>query len=218
MKALRIIFILFPFFLQAQTPGFKFGPRIGIGISQFTRMDNVHSENVAALQIGLCARKQLTKYFALEFCPMVGTYGGRTLGSEQDGYDSLGNPQLYTYRDNLRVGVVEFPLMVKFSVGVNKFYVDAFFGPSVCVTMFGIHSRNYDDDKYNPGHGYSGVSIRNLYDGCYSGIAGIGIEKETAKGVFGVDLRIHQLLTPMGKIEDSKFYIGACTLGVTWLR
>ena len=218
MRLFKILFLLFPFFLQAQTPGFKFGPRFGAGISQFTNMDNVHSENTLALQVGLCARKQFTNYFAIEFCPLVGTYGGRTVGSEVGGYDTLGHPIFYRVKDDFRVGAVEFPLKAKLSLDIGNYYLDFFVGPSICVNMFGSHSRKYDDEKYNSGHGFTGVSIKDLYDGCYAGIAGIGIEKETAKGVFGVDVSWHQMLTPMGKIENEKFYVGTCTLGVTWLR
>jgi hypothetical protein len=218
MKALVLLLLFSPLAISAQTPGFKFGPRIGFGVSKFTGLDNAHAENAAALQIGLTARKQLTSYFSIEFCPLVGTYGSRARGIEQDGVDSLGNPIIYTCHDEFRVGVVEFPVLAKFSVGIHHVYINAFFGPSICVNMFGMHSKRYDDERYNFDHGFTGYSIRELYDGCYSGVAGIGIEKETKKGILGFDMRLHQSLTPMGKIENSKFYIGTLTVGITWLQ
>jgi hypothetical protein len=213
-----IIFIFYSLVSFSQTPGFKFGPRFGFGGSEFTKISNVNSHYVPAVQMGLMARKQFTNFFAVEICPTVSVYGARTYGTEQGGYDTLGRPLYYDYKDNFRIGVVEFPFLAKFSLPVRHFYVDAFAGPSISVSMFGTHSRKYEDDRYNFDHGFTGISIRELYDGCYAGVFGIGVEREMKKGCLGIDISLHHLFTPLGKIEGSKFYVESYTLGVSWMR
>ncbi len=217
MRAVRIVFLFFVSLnAVAQTPGFRFGPRIGFGMSDFSKLPGERNKNVFALQIGLMACKQLNENFAVEVCPQVATYGSRSDGIEQNGVTKSMAPALYSFHDDFRVGVVEFPFFAKYSVPINKIYVNAFAGPEICMNMFGAHSRTYDDKQYNFDHGFSGYSIKDLNDRCYAAVLGFGAEKEIGKGFLGLDMRLQYPLSPSGKIEMSRFYVQAGTLGITW--
>ena len=213
-----LIFFLYSLNSIAQAPDFKFGPRFGSGVSDFTKMPDLHSQQVPAFELGLVADRQLKNYFGLEIKPMFSVYGSRTKGMELWGYDKLGNPIYYTFSDIYQVAVVEFPFLAKFGFQVNHLYFNTFFGPSVCADMFGMHSRRYDDENYNFDHGFTGIHIKELYDGCYAGIFGIGVERKMKTGTLGFDITAHKQITPMGKIEGSKFYVQSCTVGISWMQ
>jgi len=216
----QFIFLLFYFssiYSVAQIPDFTFGPRIGFGISNFSKLPS-KTGNTFALQIGLVACKKVKGNFAIEFCPQVATYGSRIYGVEQNGTTRSSAPMLYTFHDDLRIGTVEFPFLAKYSLRVEKIYLNAFAGPQICVSMFGEHSRTYDDQNYNSDHGFSGYSIKDLYDKNYAAVFGIGSEKKIGNGFLGIDVRMQYPLTASGDIELSKFYVASYTLGIAWTQ
>ncbi len=212
---LLLVVLLFATGLPAQTPGFRFGPRVAAGASCFTGLPGM--TNGTALQVGILTSKQLTDYFSVQFSPLVGMYGANRMSGETDGILPSGRARVYTYWDKYYVCSVEFPLLARFSFGFRNVYFGVFAGPSLGFNMGGVRSKRYDDPAYNAKNGYGGHTMHDIRRGMYSGVAGTGVEIETGKGVMSIDLRIHHTFSPMGQIEGSYFSARAATIGMAWL-
>ncbi len=196
----------------AKPPDFSFGPRIGIGRCRFTDMPKSGEPGVA-LQASIEANWQFKKFFAVEFSPGVSLYNAKIKKWVQDGTNNLGGPMLYFYKDIYSIYSVEFPLAVKFSVRYNKFSLHGFFGPGIGLTMGGTHSKIFDDKAYNPG--YSGHSMRDLQSSFYLYAAGMGVEFQSKRGIWGIDFQI-QHTGPIAKSDGSEFSAQGATIGISW--
>lgn len=217
MKTRILLFVLIcAGTLHAQSPGFRFGPRFGIGASQFTHMPGATSK--LAVQANLVASKQLTTFFAVQFCPWTGMFGSDRQGIVQDAAPT-GRARLYTYHDSYHVFSVGFPLLAKFSVPMgHNFYLSVFAGPSITFNMGGTHTKQYDDPMYNQRDGYVSHPMDDLARSMNSGIVGCGLEFETAKSIIGLDVQWNEYLPPVGQLEGTPYGARSLMVGISWIH
>ena len=202
--------------MPAQSPGFRFGPRVGIGICRFSRLPGFEMETGPAVQVGLVASHQFNERWGLEFAPMTSFYGANPKGHVQDGVDTTGRPRLFSYREEYRLGIVEFPVMAKIGFNMGVIRVSQLAGVSLGLNMFGIHSRRYDDHRYNEKHSYSDHVVRGIRHGAIAAVGGFCFELELGKGILGLDVRLNKTISPIGRIDGSKFTTESATFGISW--
>jgi hypothetical protein len=204
---------------RAQSPGFRFGPRLGIGACRLSSLPGMDMGVGRAVQIGLVANRQITRYFGIEFCPLTAFYKANGTGNARDGVDSTGRARLFSFREDYKIGSVEFPLYAKFSIGGGPVYFTQLGGFSVGMNMFGIRSRQYDDAYYNQKHGYWDHFIHGIEDAAAAVVLGFGIEYETKKGgVLALDLRMSHTVSRMGEIDGKNFNSECATIGLSWKK
>ena len=215
-KFLAFIFIFSAVAGMAQSPGFRFGPRIGMGSARFTGLSGM-SDGFGA-QLSFVASKQLTPYFAVQLCPMVSMYAVQRRMEAHDGVTATGKSQVYIYRDKYQVYTVEFPLLAKLGKGFGNVFTTVYAGPSFGCPMGGSHSKIFEDETYNAKYGFAGHELDGLKDNVYSGVAGLGAEFDAGKSVIGLDFRITHAFTRFGSIEGENFSAQSFTIGFTWLH
>jgi hypothetical protein len=216
----RICFFFILFFLTtpviAQSPGFRFGPRIAMGSARFTGIEGM-TDGFAA-QVQFVASKQLTPWFGIQLCPMIAMYEAQRRMEMTDGTTATGKRRVFFYRDKYQVYTVEFPLLAKFSKGFGNTFVNVFTGPSFSCPMGGLHTKIFEDEYYNSTLGYSGHELTHLRENVYSGVFGIGVEYCAGRSTFGLDFRITHAFTNFGSIEGESFSARSATIGFTWLH
>lgn len=200
----------------AQSPGFRCGPRVGMGSARFTGIAGM-SDGFAA-QLQFVASKQLTSYFAVQLCPMTAMYVTQRRMEAHDGTTASGKSRVFIYRDKYQVYTVEFPLLVKLSKGFGNIFTNIYAGPSFGCPMGGSHSKIFEDETYNAKYGFVGHELDNLKDNFYSGVAGVGVEYPVKKSVISLDFRVTHTFTRFGSIEGENFSAHSFTIGFTWLH
>src|ERR1041385_1405138 len=193
----------------AQSPGFRFGPRIGLGSTRFTGVPGM-SDGFAG-QLQFVASKQLTPYFAIQFCPMTAMYTSQRMMEAHDGTPT-GRSMVYTYRDKYQVYTVEFPLLAKFSKSAGPAFIHVFTGPSFGCPMGGSHTKKFEDEIYNAKYGFVGHELDGLRDNFYSGNFGFGVEYPIGNSVIGLDFRLTHAFSPFGTIEEFNFAAQSATI------
>jgi hypothetical protein len=199
----------------AQTPGFRFGPRIGLGSARFTGIKGMSAGFSGQLQF--VASKQLTSYFAIQFCPTTAMYTSQRMMQMHD-WMATGRSQAFTYRDKYQVYAVEFPLLMKFSKSAGPALINVFTGPSFGCPMGGSHSKIFEDETYNSKYGFVGHELDGLKENVYSGVFGVGIDYPVGNSILGLDFRLTHAFTRFGNIEGENFAAQSATIGFTWLH
>lgn len=200
----------------AQSPGFRFGPRIAMGSAQFTGIQGM-TDGFAG-QAQLVASKQLTPWFAVQLCPMIGMYVTQRRMEMHATPISTGRSGVFVYREKYQVYTMEFPLLAKFSKGFGNTFVNVSTGPSFSCPMGGSHSKTFEDEYYNSTLGFSGHELNELRDNVYTGVFGVGVEYAAGRSTLGLDFRLTHAFTNFGSIEGNNFAAHSVTLGFTWLH
>lgn len=201
--------------LQAQTPGFYFGPRFAMGQAQFTGLQGFRDG--ASVQLGVSSNKQFTPSFALEFMPYIGLYNGQRRIGEGDGVYPNGTRKFLYYNDKYNIYSVEFPVYAKFTGGFRRVNLGLYGGPSLGFLMAGTRSKQYDDPTFNAEHGYSGHAMEDLRNGMYSGDFGVSAELKATRGIVAIDFRYHHNFSPLGSLENQYFSANTKTVGLAWM-
>lgn len=211
-------FILFSITISgaAQSPGFRFGPRIGMGSARFTGIQGM--SDGFGVQAQVVASKQLTPWFAIQLCPMLGMYVTQRRVEMYATPASTGKSSAFPYREKYQVYTMEFPLLVKFSKGFGNTFVNVFTGPSFTCPMGSSYSKTFEDEYYNSLLGFSGHQLKHLRDNVYSGVFGMGVEYAVGKSTVGLDFRLTHAFTDFGSIEGVNFSAHSATIGFTWLH
>ena len=216
----RVGFFSILFFITisavAQSPGFRFGPRIGMGSARFTGITGM-SDGFGA-QVQMVASKQLTPWFAIQFCPMIAMYGAQRRMEMHATPTAIGRSSVFPYREKYQVYTMEFPLLVKFSKGFGNMFVHVFTGHSFTCPMGSSYSKTFEDEYYNSLLGFSGHQLKHLRDNVYSGVFGMGVEYAAGKSTVGLDFRLTHAFTNFGSIEGVNFAAHSATIGFTWLH
>jgi hypothetical protein len=207
--------VLISLIAKAQTPGFYFGPRVGLGQAQFTGQSGF--SDGLALQVGVQSTKQFNEHIAVQFTPYIGLYNGQRNNGEFDGVHPNGTRRVLQYQDKYNIFSVEFPLYAKFTSGFRNMHIGVFGGPSLGYIMAGTRSKQYQDPVYNSKHGYGGHAMDDLKRGMYSGDLGVSVELQAVRGILSIDFKYHHNFTPLGRLEGVYFSANTKTVGLTWM-
>jgi hypothetical protein len=219
MKAGIVLFFVLVFSttaVSAQSPGFRFGTRIGMGSARYTGIPGM-SDGFAG-QFQFVGSWQFTSYFGIQLCPTTAMYTSQRMMETHDGVTTTGRSMEYMYHDKYQVYTVEFPLLLKSSKSAGKFLINVFAGPSFGCPMGGSHSKVYENEYYNAKYGFTGHALDNLNDNFYSGVAGFSIEYPVRKSLLGLDFQITHPFTRFGSIGDFNFSAQSATIGFSWLH
>jgi hypothetical protein len=200
----------------AQSPGFRYGARIGIGQAKISGASIVNQTGRLAFNAGLTANYQFNNHVGLSADFLFTSKGSRASSSETK--SGFFNSTTYNYEEIYKLYYFEIPIMAKVSVGFSNFHPKIFVGPSINFNLLGTQTRTYEDPNYNTDHGFSDRKIPGLQLMEFSGVVGAGFDVEMAnEKILFLDIRYNSALNSFGIINGRSAYNNYFTVGVGYL-
>jgi hypothetical protein len=199
--------------------GFYYGAKVGVGESNFNSTGLAETSGKLLLMGGFSGSYHFNDYFALsaEFLLNSKSANNRDKVTEPgQGGIFGGSGTDYFYTDRYRTLDIEIPLLPKFTIGKNGFYLQAFAGPSLNFNIGGIEARTFEDENYNNQNGYAERPMTGLNTTHFSAVYGLGVlVLAPNEQLFSVDFRMSNGLSPFKSFnnQEARYSFFAVSLG-----
>lgn len=214
----QIIFILICLLsisASAQEKGFYYGARFGLGEASL-KSDAFDETNSKLLwTLGGATAYQFTKNVGLSADFLVTGKGTKASGvTEESGITGTTD---YPYNGKVNLVYLDVPLLLKFSIGIQKVHFRAFAGPSLNFAFGGLYERTYENANYNENNGFSReISTLETIDNAL--VYGLGVDAESSDGrLFFLDARIGKSMGSIGTLNGEKLKSSTFSLTAGYL-
>lgn len=196
--------LLIPGFIKAQSTGFHYGARFGLGESKVNLENTSATNGKLALSLGAATTYRFNDYLGLNADFLFTSKGGTMNGAVTESV--LGVQRTYTYEDRFNLFYAELPVTGQLRLPLSDdFALKAFVGPSVNFKLLALQSRQYDDDDYDRNNGYSDREMDRVETMEYTLVYGAGIEVQGQDSrTFFIDFRRNDALDGIGFINNQR--------------
>ncbi len=218
MKKVMLVLLasLSAFFSQAQSEGFYYGTRLGLGESNIEGGMISNPTGKLMWQAGGSTVYQFSNNIGLGADFLLTGKGTKGNGEVEEG--SLTGSTTYSYNDKISLLTGDVPIYVKASVGFGNIYLKVFGGPSINFNFGGLYSREFDDANYNEGNGFNNVEMKSLETIETSLMYGLGIDVKSGDGrLFFLDFRLANSLNSLGMLNGSEMNLNYLCLNAGYL-
>jgi hypothetical protein len=210
-----IAFLFITHLCSAQSAGFRYGVRFGIGQANISGAGIGNQTGKLALNAGLTSSFQFNKHLGLNADFLFVSKGSRASGTTSTGGLF---PSNYKYEESYKLYYFEIPVMAKLSIGFSNLHLKAFAGPSINFNLKGTQTRTYEDQNFNNNSGFSDRKIPGLQLMEFAGVAGAGFDVEMGnKQILFLDARYNWALNSFGVINGNNAYNNYFSVGVGYL-
>ncbi len=180
----------------AQDKGFSIGPRLGIGVSNFTGTSNITVEQKIGANIGLAANYQFFKFFGVGAEGLISFKGAKTTTVIPGNFIN----QTEKVEDRYRLYYIDVPVYAKVSLPLGPFHIKAFAGPSF---NFNLDARQDREFERNTDNNFSNRKINGVNALDLGSVIGFGFDVESSGQLYQIDFRLSNSFGSAGKIIEN---------------
>lgn len=201
---------------QAQSEGFYYGTRLGLGESTIDGGGISNPSGKLMWQAGGSAVYQFSNNIGLGADFLLSGKGVKGSGEVEEG--GLTGSTTYSFNEKVSLLSGDVPIYAKASLGFGNIYIKVFGGPSINFNFGGLYSREYDDANYNDNNGFNNVEMKNLETIETSLMYGLGIDVRSNDGrLFFLDLRLANSMNSIGTLNGSEMNLNYLCLNAGYL-